>query len=135
MPEMITVMLCVNDPANGMDTGRVSNINISMSADGIELEGCEPGPRWSIVTKMRGPIRTAKVRISRRTFNISSHQNWVGNWCWDAVMMPIDEVVRLLNYLRDSGEWQCTRAETRFFERFKSGKAIDEKFVRRTIKE
>lgn len=36
-------------------------------------------------------------------FEIVSHREWVGNWCWDALRMRSDEAIRMINWL--IGKW------------------------------
>jgi len=114
----ITVMLCTNDPDNGIDTGRCCAVNISCHEDSIDLE-CQYGDWSPRCTDIPGGIRFA-----RRKFKATGHQNWVGNWCWDAVQMEPSEALRFANYLRELG-WYCDKAETRFFDLWRLGNAID----------
>lgn len=84
----VAVMLCVNDPANGMFTGRVCGVEI-LDDEGVfaELE-LETG-FWYDSENPTCDIDPAKnkLRIGRRVWPISGWHPHVGNWCWDQVWM------------------------------------------------
>jgi len=98
----VVVSLATND-AHGVDTGRVSAIQLGNGA--IDLQWGEIGsePRYSVSRTDDGYI----LRISRKRFRVLGKTDWYGNWCWTAVPMEMDEAVKLLNYLSGDDRWHC----------------------------
>jgi hypothetical protein len=84
---VVVVALCCNDSDNGLPTGHVS---------AVECDGCElTGPNWN----GRGPVvryNADRVKIGRHWYPVYHHQMWWGNWCWDAVWMPVADARLLL---------------------------------------
>lgn len=95
LPPLMRVCLCCNDPRNGMPTGWIDHVHIVGRGGMCELSGPMPhGIRGYTV------LPNYQVRIGRlRYVYIQGPQNWVGNWCIDAFIMPAGQVVRLMNYL------------------------------------
>lgn len=73
----LSVMICVNNPHNGLFCGRIAGLEIS---DFLHLE-----PR--VLPEPRCTLRGGYFSVHRHKVPIFSHQSWVGNWCWDAVSM------------------------------------------------
>lgn len=98
-PEYITVLLCVNDPQNGMPTGYVCGAHFG---DGeIDLEG-DPfverdNPTYSVDHAKQ------RMRIGRHVYPIHGHKMWYGNWCWDGVTMTREDAKRLVRRLLARG--------------------------------
>ena len=126
----VTVMLCVNDPANGMHTGRLHSIEFMTAADSLLLhlycvwanESRYPTCRLveHIKEGPRGPRRFRRLRVGRREFRILSFGFHVGNWCWDAVTMWPAEAARLVNHLRSLDKFEVETAPTELFERWRA---------------
>lgn len=91
--QTFTVMLCCNDPRNGSFTWRVHNVEID---DEFRLEAV-PENGFSLGIAPDG------IRVFRRRFKAQGHARWVGNWCWDAVQMELQEARRLVRYLLELG--------------------------------
>lgn len=112
---MLTVHMCCNDPDNGIFASRLWRIEyrgMGLVHDDW-LRGC--------AINFLGNDRA--VRISRRVFRYSGMREWVGNWCWNAVGIDRKEAHRLIQYLRDSGQWNCEDAPTRLYEWFNRRRA------------
>jgi len=43
-------------------------------------------------------------------FKIGRHDEWVGNWCWDAVWMDFKETLRLCRLLKKK-QWEVFQAD------------------------
>lgn len=99
-----------NNPSNGMFAFGFDGIWIGTEA---QLEGPQVG---------MAPLPHNRVRIGHCIFTHRGWQEWVGNWCWDALL--IDEPDRLVAYLRKRG-WQCIEGPAEFFDAFNAGKPVD----------
>lgn len=117
-PKPARFLLCVNDPANGEPSGRIAGIELC--GDGttrLDLEPCKyPEPRFRWVQRKA----EKRIRISGREFPYLGSKSWVGNWCWDAVVMSPSVAADLLNHLRTEG-WQATGGEVRYGRLWDSG--------------
>lgn len=102
----IEVMLCCNNPNNGCFAGRLYAIeigpNMTFSGVGYSDRDC-----------MRMRWLTDKVALGGRHFEVSNHKEWVGNWCWDRVHMPGEDVLKLLNWPRFRRFFELAEAEVR----------------------
>lgn len=103
----VFVSLCVNDPDNGMDTGRCCAVHVSDDGEDIELETGNlrdaDNPTFAIERRMFRGMQCAKVRIGRHSYWIGGYRQWYGNWCWDAVSMSRREARRLIRNLLARG--------------------------------
>lgn len=114
--KLFTVMLCVNDPDNGAFTGRVHSIEVDHEL--ISLEGPIEEVDEDLVATTEVVLGKGSITIGGELFQHRGHSNWVGNWCWDAVMMTPMVTLSLLNHLKRLG-WGCHLAETGLFERWR----------------
>lgn len=110
--ELIQVMLCCNDPDNGLFDGRLSGLEIGPNMKFSSTQWTGPAIRW---------VGTNGMRIAGKTFNFDGYRNWVGNWCWDCVTMRGDEVLKLLNWPRFRHFFDIDEGEERLFNWFKAG--------------
>lgn len=128
---LIPVMLCINDPNNGLGEGRVRAIEVGSRERGdlfLSFETDDPGP----VCRLRFEDSTAvRVRISRHEYPIEAYRQWVGNWCWDCVLMRPRAVARLLNDLYAAQRWTLDEGFTEWWEYWQSGQRVDEAQVMR----
>ena len=101
------LMLCCNDPANGMHTGRCDSIEVLASAKSspvlLELHGnasrCVRNGSW--------------LRIGHQRLFCANYKEWVGNWCWDAAHIPAtSDVAQLLVALQRSPYWDVEAGAT-----------------------
>ncbi|MEM7196698.1 MAG: hypothetical protein AAF402_17365 [Pseudomonadota bacterium] len=106
----IDVHLCCNDPDNGNFTGRIEAIEIGPN---LSLYAATHAPRLVYLDR--------KIRISGQTFEIVSHKEWYGNWCWDFVRMPGADVIRLMNFLNPKGWLSVDEAEERLYNLWSAG--------------
>lgn len=99
-PQDVFVSLCVNDPDNGQDTGRVCAVHVDDDGETIELETGwlrdSDNPTYAIERVLKGGMQCARVRVGRHTYWIGGYRQWYGNWCWDAVTMTRREARRLI---------------------------------------
>lgn len=102
--QSVAVMLAVNDPDNGMPSGRVCGVEV-MSDDGVmpELE-LETG-FWYERDNPTCDIDPAKrrLRVGRRVWAITGWHPHVGNWCWDQVTMRPKHVRELIAHCLKRG--------------------------------
>jgi len=99
----IMVMLAVNDHRNGDHVGRLRAIKFSQRGESTPLlaldsyylnsDGSRVYPACSYNQQ------TKRVQIGARRFEVMTYFNWVGNWCWDAVIVQPEVAARLFNYL------------------------------------
>lgn len=105
-----TVDLCVGDE-HGAFTGRVEAVDVYEHHDGaseslIELRPHiydETAEEWiglPFEYNRRGDCRVVSVTIGAETFRITGGPGSGGNWSWESVSMPLNEVCRLLNHLK-----------------------------------
>lgn len=119
----IWLHLCTNNPNNGLPTGHVNAVHIERDGD-MALELVGPPIRVSDVTG--GCNRTRdKLRFGRILVTVSQYRNWVGNWCWSAVLVSTPDAVRMLQYAQGRG-WNCEAGYTPWFEKWHHGEAITE---------
>ena len=128
----ILVMLCVNDPDNGCDTGRVSAIEFSAQADSVNPMIKLESSYWNwgpVCRLLEGDPK--RIKISRRTFPILGYRTWVGNWCWDAALVTIETANQILAYLKSQHDrkgnpyWSPDQAWTEIWEAWEKGEKID----------
>lgn len=93
---VLHIALATNDPRNGQDTGRVRAIQPGLA---IDLQWGDLGrePRYH--------IKDGYLWIHGDKFLITGQRDWVGNWCWRSVQMPIQEACRFLNSLSRNDRW------------------------------
>jgi hypothetical protein len=116
MNRSITVMLCTNNPDNGMDTGRCSAVRLNGdSSMQIECQYADWEPRCY--------VKDGELRFSRRRLPCSHETDWVGNWCWRAVQMTPAVALDFVRHLREIG-WRIDEAESNFFRLWNSGETI-----------
>lgn len=82
----VSIMLCVNNPDNGMYAGRCAGIEFD---DFMELEPI-------ILPEPRCTLRPGAFSIHHCSVKAISHQLWVGNRCWDAITVSALDAARIL---------------------------------------
>lgn len=118
----ITVMLCCNDPNNGLFLGKAESIEVG----DIELEG----PSIAISYKEQKLSRASPMegehtlRIGRLQVPALGYKTWVGNWCWDAAKVRGVHALRILNFLAAKPHWHCTQAVCEIYEAFNDRRKI-----------
>jgi hypothetical protein len=102
---MFNVQIACNDD-NGNQTGKIDAIQIEGIA---EFEGdalsYTPG-RWPLIEGLR----------------VQSHgeQHWVGNWCWDAIRLDLEDTNRLL-FLLHRNHWSIIEGDWALFQAYDRG--------------
>lgn len=121
----IDVMLCCNNPDNGIFDGKLRALEIgpNMSFYAIQWEG------------RRIALLDNAIRISGKRFPVNGFREWVGNWCWDCVTMRGSTVLELLNWPRFRKFFEVDEAETRLFNWFKAGRTWTDDDLRLISKE
>ena len=114
----VLVMLATNDPSNGNDTGCVSCVEIHIGSNlgsALRLECVRREPTCAVRCSLE---KVSYVRIGRKTFPISVHRNWYGNWCWRAVWMCNDAAARMVNHLRAMDKFDVEEGWTALFDKW-----------------
>lgn len=112
----VKLMLCVNDPDNGSFRGRVRAVEVIdwKVADvhiGLECRFLD----WEPACQIRSE---GKLQLSRRRFDILQHRTWVGNWCWDQVIVTAWTAAQIFNWLRLQGYWTMDVAECSMWDKW-----------------
>lgn len=128
----VTVMLCCNDPRNGLFTGHLSAIevgpNMKFQTPGIWDE--HSGPRLRYLWEPGRFTDNARIAISGRYFPVVHHRSWFGNWCWDAVNMRGSTVLTLLNWMRGKPWFDLEEAETRLWNQWEAAHPFEDHDLR-----
>mgnify|MGYP001586949662 FL=1 len=108
---MLLKLRC-NDPANGIHTGR---------CDGIEIFTSEKHP--DALLELHGTAwRCHREEVSwlifgRQRLLIRRYKAWVGNWCWDAAIVPaVFDIANLLVALQRSTYWDVESGDSKLFD-------------------
>lgn len=115
----IRIMLCCNDPRNGIFAHRLSGLEIGPNMSFMATawyESREPRMRW-----IEKDGVTHAIAIAGKHFPIVGYRSWVGNWCWDMAVMEGRTVLELLNWPRLRRFFDITEGETRLFNWWKAG--------------
>lgn len=118
----VYLMFAVNNPEDGVDTGRARAFNFNYRGDpeiALELESTY----WdgAIVCRMIGKDR---LRIGRRVFPVLGHSTWVGNWCWDGVTVENHVAQAIAEHLRSTGKWSPCAGYEELWDAWESGVPI-----------
>lgn len=94
---MFMVMFACNLAENGMFSGVCAGINVGVGKTtcALDLGGGEFNEEFECV----GPKfehTAVGVKLGEREFPSQGYQEWVGNWCWNAVMMRAADVADLV---------------------------------------
>lgn len=101
-PPTIRVMIACNGDG-GIFEGRAEGITLSARGESIDLELCGArAPRFSELDD--------GIRIFRRKFAVLGSASCVGNWCWNAYDLSIEDASALLNLALKTGGFSCTGA-------------------------
>lgn len=110
-----TVFFACNNP-DGTFTGRVRNITV---LDLIELEGpC--GQDGIIATTAFRRNEGSLTLDGAKSFGHVGHTRHFVSLYWDSFEMKPGAVLRLLNYLKSTGMWDCTEAHAGLGERWRT---------------
>lgn len=96
----IWIDFCVNDPANGLPTGRVRGITFG----GFAHAELDPENWNGYPFKDNG----GTVTFLGRRWPYLRGKGWVGNWCWDAYCFDRPTAMRLFRAIKASGKFHCT---------------------------
>lgn len=113
---LVKLMLAVNDPDNGDFSGQVRAVEVVDRRGGDIYIGLE-----SSFWDWAPPCRLwpeGELQIGRRRFPILGHLSWVGNWCWDLVIVTAWTAARIFNWLRLQGYWSIDVGEHSMFEKW-----------------
>ena len=96
------LMLCCNNPDNGMHTGRCDSIEVFASVKDSDPLLKLHGSSWRCVRD------GSWLKIGHQRLFCTGYKEWVGNWCWDAAHVPATfDVARLLVALQRSPLWDA----------------------------
>lgn len=125
---LVRVSLLDNDGWNGNFTGQVSAIDID-DEHGEELLSLIDMRMYGRLTKVSIPDYN-HIRIGRLKFHHHGTA-YIGNWCWDMYLLTDDDAIRLLNYLRKSGNWEVDQGICEFVDKWQK----HEDFTKEDFKE
>lgn len=129
----IDLMLCVNDPDNGVDTGRVDGIDVAFVGNPESLLELRGQPL--VCRTIQGADgRPHILRVGRVNAAIITYQGWVGNWCWDMARVNLEDALRVINYVQRRG-WQCEMGEITLYDAFAAGVGITGEMLQRVYNE
>lgn len=109
---MRTVDVCVNNPDNGIFTGRCVAVSYEAVRWPTSLELAHQSFRGCAIDFIEEDIH-AYVKLSRKRFEIIDTRDWFGNWCWMRIYLQTKEARRLIRYLRQMGCWSVDNAPHR----------------------
>lgn len=118
-----------NDPDNGIFNHDCRAIQIGDGEPLLELENWADRPPTF-------RVGSGLVRLSGKPWPIVGSQEWIGNWCWNAYWMPVDQVMRFLEWLNGRGLYSVSQGESRLFELWQAQRPwvdTDRAFVRRLL--
>lgn len=116
----IQVLLCCNDE-KGRFKGEFEIVEVS---DLITVED-------SLWLGVKCDIGDDFLKVKDFTFPIFSHKRWIGSALWDSVLLRIEDVVKLLNYLAQGG-WDCLEAEDSLLGKWGT---IEVKYLQKALKD
>lgn len=96
---LIQVLFCCNDE-RGRFKGEFEIVEVS---DLIRAED-------SLWLGVKCDIGDDFLKVKDFNFPIFSHERWVSGALWDSVLLRIEDVTKLLNYLAQES-WDCLEAE------------------------
>lgn len=123
----VVIMLACNDPNNGVHTGRCDAIEILTdwqdSDPLLKLEGAawrcslvaDTDRVWPDGERFEGILHFGKLSLPWR-----DAKSYVGNWCWDAVVVPVSDAARLIATLWQSPRWDIEEGEQSLFDAWKA---------------
>lgn len=121
--DKLCIMLCCNNPDNGMFEGYVESITIELACgESIKLNG----PRVKVSEKaaaLSDGRRFELIKIGRVTARKFAGASWVGNWCWDSVTINSEKARQVINYLKKR-EWLVECSPVAFYDRWKEAGEI-----------
>jgi len=103
----LSLDLAANDYRNGQPSGKTDRIEIE---DFLQMEG----PSVSCT------IDRNKLEIDGLHFNLKGYRTWVGNWCWDSVLLESAHVAKIINHLLNKS-WSVFEAEANLFDWIEAG--------------
>lgn len=96
-PNFWSIHLACNDWRNGNSLGQIRAIQlcaIKPFSVALSLEN-QFEPPATIAFSVQGDV----VRIGRKRFHIQNYRRWVGNWCWDSIVVDNEIAAEILNHL------------------------------------
>lgn len=105
----MSIAFACNDHRNGMGQGWFDAFRLTLP----DCDGEFEGPRTVI-----RDIGKGRVRIGRHAYSHSGWMEWVGNWCWDEIL--VDDVPRFLERMYAKG-FRCTCAPSDLYNVFNDG--------------
>lgn len=130
------LMLACNDYRNGQFEGLLRGVQLT-DEEILNLETClvddedidelagldivfDPQNRWFKVA-------------NDYTVPILDRKNWVGNWCWDCVLVELPELVKFLNWLMQTQSFYCVNGIDTLHDAWHNMKPIDEECLQEII--
>ena len=129
MPNVV-VMLACNDPDNGVHTGYCDAVELLprwrdgdplLKLDGVpwrcQCQAITAKERvWCAGTGYEGLLRFGRLRVP-----YLDAQSWVGNWCWDAVVLHVEHAAILVATLCASPRWGIEEGASVLYDAWQAG--------------
>ena len=136
--ELVSIVLCCNDPDNGMFNGRFCKVEIGQDVLTLDNQYWPPRePKLSYEFKNDGAYGSVsgfgaepvvgRIKVSRQWFEVWGYKYGWGNWCWDLVLMTPEVTIDFVNYLKQLNVFQVESGETRWFNHFLADGAVFDK--------
>jgi hypothetical protein len=129
----VLVHLAVNN-FSGLCSGQVAQIQLgkdcSMTLEAMWWDdhiGDFGGPAFQYHFSGR---RRGLIQIRKRRFRFQRYSSHVGNICWDAVAVPVKDVLRFLRWARRHELFDCTEAPSELYDLWHSRRAIKPKHLK-----
>ena len=117
MSDIIRILLAVNNPDNGVHSGYLRAVDFG---DLLSV--------WAYDNAMTCRLERLgidRLRIGRKTFPIMDYHTWVGDRCWDAVVVDGDVANAIAEHVRKSGKFNPEMGVIEIWNAWNSGQPID----------
>lgn len=132
MSDAIILHIACNDYRNGLPQHYADAFDFGTDAPLLCLR--DGRVRYRVETSPNSN-KVRYLHIGRLKVRCLGYSTWVGNWCWDAARVSIDDAARLLAYLQRSGRWTCEEGATKLFRLWHAGEPITVDDLRKMIEE
>ena len=87
------MMVCCNDPDSGHFAGEAEAFGFELGDYGLTVEG----------GRMVVEFQKGLIILNRHPFACSSVREWVGNWCWNGMQIPLNSFLGICKLLKQEG--------------------------------
>lgn len=100
MASYVWVDICVNRHENGSFSGQMDGLMVEQV---LQLQGPYDGVKCEY-KHFAGKTKTFKIG-KLREIKVLKRVEWYGNLCWDRILIPVSDLVRIINYLMNQPYW------------------------------